>query len=110
MRNKYNAHKTTVNGKSFDSKKEAQRYAELLFLQRKGEITDLELQRKFELIPSLKDALGKTVERPVTYIADFVYIQDGKMTVEDVKGYRTPEYVIKRKLMLYVHGIRIKET
>ena len=75
-----------------------------------GGITDLRRQVPFTLIPSQKGADGKVIEYPVKYIADFVYTENGKTVVEDVKGYKTPEYIIKRKLMLQVHGIRIKEV
>ena len=78
-------------------------------LERAGEIQDLCAQVKFTLIPTQKQG-GKVVERPVTYIADFVYTENGEQVVEDVKGMRTKEYIIKRKLMLYIHGIRIKEV
>ena len=74
-----------------------------------GVISDLKMQVPFELIPSQKRD-GKTVERPVKYIADFVYTQDGETVVEDAKGMRTKEYVIKRKLMLMRYGIRIREV
>jgi hypothetical protein len=53
---------------------------------------------------------GKLLEREVAYIADFVYTEDGKRIVEDSKGFKTKDFIIKRKLMLYMHGIRIKET
>lgn len=78
-------------------------------LERAGEITDLERQKRFELIPTQKID-GKTVERPVSYIADFCYVEDGKPVVEDCKGMRTDVYIIKRKLMLFIHGIRVRET
>ena len=78
-------------------------------MQRAGIISDLRRQVKFELIPSqYKD--GKCVYRSVSYIADFVYEQNGETVVEDVKGFKTPEYIIKKKLMLYIHGIIITET
>jgi len=93
----------------FDSKKEAERYAELLLLQRAGKISNLQRQVKFELIPAqYRD--GKCLFRKCEYIADFVYEQDGHKVVEDVKGFRTPEYIIKRKLMYYTHGIFVIET
>lgn len=108
--NKYNAEKTVYNGIEFDSKREANRYAELLILERSGQITGLNRQIRYELIPLQKDESGKCLERAVSYIADFVYKDiDGQTVVEDTKGMRTKEYVIKRKLMLYIHGIRIKE-
>ena len=114
-RNKCNAVKVTVDGIEFASKKEANRYCELKLLERCGEISNLELQKEFLLIPSQKID-GKVVERPVKYIADFAYIENGKYIVEDAKGYRNPasavyaKFVLKRKLMLYIHGIRIKEV
>jgi len=115
--NKYNARKTTVDGIEFDSQKEANRYCELKLMQRANLISDLRMQVKYELVPKQINANGKT-ERPVDYIADFVYREKGKDkdTVEDVKGYvdtRSAAYakfVIKKKLMLYFHGITIKEV
>lgn len=105
---KYRNKKVTLDDIVFDSKKEARRYAELKLQQRAGVIDQLELQREFELVPAQR-AGGKVVERAVKYKADFVYIKDGQMVVEDTKGVKTKEYIIKRKLMLYVHGIRITE-
>ena len=108
--NKYQAQKCEFNGEKFDSKRELQRYLELRLLERSGEITGLKRQVKFELVPLQKDEKGKCLERAVTYIADFVYKDKrGNTIVEDTKGMRTKEYIIKRKLMLYFHGIRIKE-
>ncbi|MCI8348688.1 MAG: DUF1064 domain-containing protein [Firmicutes bacterium] len=108
--NKYKAKKTEVNGIMFDSRKEAGRYVELKMLEKAGYITDLRLQQKFVLIPAQKKN-GKTVERECSYIADFVYAdkETGEVVVEDTKGFRTDTYKIKRKLMLYVHGIEVKE-
>ena len=106
---KYRNHKITVNGIVYDSKKEARRHAELLLMERAGAIKNLERQVKYVLIPSQKID-GKVVERELAYKADFRYTQNGKTVVEDVKGFKTPEYKIKRKLMLYIHGVRIKET
>lgn len=127
---KYNNKKVTFEGITFDSQKEAHRYFELKLLQRAGEIKDLELQKEFELIPAqyesferygkkgqrLKDG-KRCIEKSCVYKADFTYtdIKSGKTVVEDVKGYVDPssagfaKFVIKRKLMLYIHGIRIKE-
>lgn len=102
--NKYNAKKTYVDGIAFDSKKEAKRYQELKLLERGGVISDLDYQVKFELIPKQEG------ERPCYYVADFVYTENGKKVVEDVKGFRTDVYKLKRKLMLLVHSIRIKEV
>lgn len=106
--NKYHAKKTEVDGIVFDSRKEAKRYSELKLLERAHIITDLELQKKFVLIPAQK-INGKAVERECAYIADFVYKENGKTIVEDTKGFRTDAYRIKRKLMLYVHGIEVRE-
>ena len=107
--NKYKNVKIVVDGIEFDSRKEAKRYSELKLLERAGEIQDLELQKEYILIPSQK-INGKVIERPVKYIADFVYKENGKTVVEDTKGVRTAEYVIKRKLMLFMHNIQIKEV
>ena len=107
---KYGNRKTEVNGILFDSMLEARRYAELRVLQRAGEIEDLQLQVPFELIPTQKDAKGRVIERAVKYVADFVYKdKSGEVIVEDTKGMKTPDYVIKRKLMLWRHGIKIVE-
>ena len=119
--NKYKSRKTSVNGVNFDSRKEADRYIELSILSRSGAIKGLKRQVKFELIPAQyepdiisprgKVKKGKLIERAVSYIADFVYMdENGKTVVEDCKGVRTKDYIIKRKLLLYMHGIRIKET
>lgn len=109
--NKYRNTKTTVDGVTFDSRKEATRAAELALMQRAGIISDLRRQVKFELIPAQRRE-GKTVERPVNYLADFVYTENGETVVEDVKSpaTRTKEYVIKRKLMLWEFGIKVKEV
>lgn len=106
---KYRNKKTTIDGIEFDSKKEAKRYAELKILLQSGAISDLELQKEFELIPAQRID-GKVVERACKYVADFVYKENGKTVVEDTKGMRTKDYIVKRKLMLMVHGIRIKEV
>lgn len=107
--NKYRNKKWELGGYKFDSQHEARRYQELRYLLRMGLISDLQLQVPFELIPSQKRG-GKVVERPVKYIADFVYKENGETVVEDAKGVRTKEYVIKRKLMLMQYGIQIREV
>ena len=109
MASKYHSRKITRDGMTFDSVKEYRRYCELSLLERAGAIADLQRQVKFELIPTQR-VDGKVVERPCSYVADFVYKEDGKTVVEDTKGFRTTDYIIKRKLMLKVHGIRIKEV
>ena len=107
--NKYGAKKVELDGIRFDSKKEARVYSELKLLERAGKICDLRLQVPFDLLPAQKIG-GKVVERKVTYKADFVYHENGLQVVVDAKGVRTKEYIIKRKLMLYLFGIRIKEV
>jgi hypothetical protein len=105
---KYHSRKITRDGITFDSAKEYRRWCELSLLERAGTIQNLQRQVKFELIPSQRID-GKVIERPCTYFADFVYTENGKMVVEDTKGFRTTDYIIKRKLLLWVHGIRIQE-
>lgn len=107
---KYNAQKTTVDGITYDSRKEAIRAQELRLMLRAGIISNLREQVPYELIPAQKNEYGKVIERAVIYKADFVYGEKGKTVVEDTKGVRTKEYVIKRKLMLYEYGIRIREV
>lgn len=106
---KYGNRKITKDGITFDSMKEYKRFCELSLLEKAGEITDLQRQVKFMLIPSQKID-GKVVERSVHYIADFVYQENGQMVVEDTKGYKTKDYILKRKMMLHIHGIRIREV
>lgn len=100
---KYHAKKTVVDGITFDSKKEATHYQELKLLERAGEIHDLKLQVPFVLID--KSAHG----RQIKYVADFVYYQDGQMVVEDVKGFKTDVYKLKKRLMAERYEIEIKE-
>jgi hypothetical protein len=109
MPRKYGNKTVTIGGEKFDSAKEARRYGELVLLEKAGQVSDLKRQVKYELIPSQKVG-GKVVERPCTYVADFVYTENGETVVEDTKGFRTKDYIIKRKLMLYIHGIRIREV
>lgn len=112
MKNKYGNRKIEYNGEKYDSVKEYRRHDELKLLERAGRISGLQRQVKFELIPAQKIG-GKVVERACTYVADFVYTENGETCVEDVKGYKGGGayaiFTIKRKLMLHVHGIRIKE-
>lgn len=105
---------------TFDSQKEYRRFCELCLLERAGKVADLQRQVKFVLIPAQHEPdtigarggvkRGKLLEREVSYVADFVYTEDGKRIVEDTKGFRTADYILKRKMMLYFHGIKIKET
>ena len=118
---KFHSKKVSLDGIEFDSALEAQRWAQLRLLERSGDIRDLERQVPFELIPAQRDPdrvgkrggvyPGKVIEQAVVYYADFVYLtREGERVVEDVKGVRTPDFVIKRKLMLYIHKIKIKEV
>ena len=109
---KYGNKKVKLDGIAFDSKKEAMRYAELKLLERAGAINQLELQKEFILIPAQYDMMnGKLLERACKYKADFFYYDNKakKYVCEDTKGFRTKDYIIKRKLMLYTFGIRIVE-
>ena len=121
-KNKYHSKKVEFDGIVFDSKKEAKRFAELSLLEKAGTIQDLQRQVKFILIPAQREPdtvgarggikKGKTIEKECAYIADFVYkdLTLNETVVEDTKGFRTKDYIIKRKLMLYVHKIRTKEV
>ena len=101
-----------MDGYLFDSRKEANRYWELKMLERAGQISGLRMQVPFELIPAQRDMKGKVVERACVYRADFVYEENGKTIVEDVKSpaTRTPEYRIKRKLMRWLKRIEVREV
>lgn len=106
MRNKYRAKKVKDGDLVFDSRKEYRRWQELLLLEKAGVIKGLRRQVKYELLPRVP---GKW-PRPVNYIADFVYHEGKKEVVEDVKGYKTDVYKLKKRLMWVVHGIEIRET
>ena len=117
--NKYRNRKVKRDGMVFDSVKEYNRWKKLKWLEEIGEIYDLRRQVKYVLIPTqysdtelTKSGRPKVVEREVTYIADFVYkdAEYGVEIVEDVKGVKTQEYILKRKMMLYLKGIRIMEV
>lgn len=125
--NKYGAKKIKdpATGYEFDSKAEFYRWCELRILERAGKISALQRQVKYELIPTQREEStevykagpqkglpkpGAVIEKPCFYVADFTYWQDGEFVVEDVKGCKTEAYRLKKKLMLLVHGIRIKET
>ena len=119
-RSKYHSKKITVNGLSFDSQREYRRFSELSLLERAGQIHGLQRQVKFVLIPAQYEPetvgkrggikRGKLIEREVSYVADFVYTKDGQQIVEDSKGFKTKDYILKRKMMLWIHGIRIMEV
>lgn len=123
--NKYHSKKVEFDGLTFDSQKEAMRYRELLALQEAGIIKNLKRQVKYLLIPAQREPetvgarggikKGRLIEKECSYIADFVYtlVETGQIVVEDVKGYKKggayTNFTIKRKLMLFVYGIQIKE-
>ena len=104
--NKYGNQKTTVDGITFDSRKEASRYQELNMLEKAGEIVGLVRQQRIELIPKTK------LYKAVSYVPDFIYFdkKTGKTVYEDCKGYRTEVYKLKKKLLYWRHGIEITET
>lgn len=109
---KYLNKKTVAGGIKFDSKRELARYRQLTLMERAGLISNLRRQVRYQLIPTQRRADG-VAERAVFYVADFVYTQEGKEVVEDLKSEITaklPEFIIKRKLLLHVHGITLKET
>lgn len=118
---KYKNSKTVIDGITFDSRREGNRWKELKLAEDSGSISNLMRQVHYELIPVQKEKdtigsrggikSGKVIERKVEYIADFVYTDNvtGETVVEDTKGLRTTDYIIKRKLMLWVHGIRVRE-
>ena len=106
---KYGNTKVTVDGHTFDSKAEAERYCQLRLLERAGVIRGLECQKVYELIPAYKK--GKKTVRAVKYLADFVYTENGKTIVEDVKGCRTDVYKLKKKLFEWRYPeLEIKEV
>jgi hypothetical protein len=125
--NKYGNKKVVVDGEVFDSRREYMRWQDLKFLEMCGAINDLRRQVVFELIPVQREKStrvyskgrkkgqpieGKVIEKAVTYVADFVYTDNttGKTVVEDAKGFHTKDYILKRKMCLYLLGIRIQEV
>lgn len=100
---KYHAQRTEVDGIKFASKKEAKRYVQLKAFERAGLIKNLRLQVPYQIIAKSKYG------RAIKYIADFVYIEDEQTVVEDVKGYRTDVYKLKKRLMAEVYGVEVKE-
>lgn len=123
-RQKYGNSKTVFKGVEYDSKRERDRHIYLLDAERRGIISDLRRQVTFHLLPAQYETVEKQlktktkevsvcVERAVDYKADFTYMKDGQLVVEDTKIAKKllpPEYVLKRKMMLYFHGIKIKEV
>ncbi|MBV5282188.1 MAG: DUF1064 domain-containing protein [Paludibacter sp.] len=116
-KNKYNATKY----KGYDSKREYEHSVILKLREKAGEILGLDEQKVFELLPKQTETIEiqkktkiveklRTVEQPCTYKADFVYYENGKLVVVDAKGMKTEVYRIKKKLMLFIHGIKIVEV
>lgn len=121
MKSKYGNKKAKHDGMVFDSRRERNRYIILSALQRAGEISDLRMQVTYELLPAIYEMEEKRLktkvkkvqrcaQRAVHYIADFVYKdKEGNEVVEDTKGMRTKEYLLKKKMMRALLGIQIKE-
>lgn len=107
-RSKYKARKTVVDGITFDSRREADRYIVLKSMEEDGAIENLRRQVRYELVPAF-DVDGKHY-RPIFYVADFAYRENGKEVVEDVKGMRTDVYRLKSKLFAKRYDMSIKET
>ena len=107
--NKYHNKKVYYDGHWFDSQKEKAYYIKLKLMEKVDEIFDLELQKEFVLIETFK--LNDTTYRKMSYKADFTYLdRDGKYHVIDTKGFRTKEYLLKKKLMAWKYGIEIEEV
>lgn len=109
---KYQNDRTVLDGLKFDSKMEANRYAELVLLQRAGEITDLQVQQRFELVPAVRLAGAKRITTAIDYVADFTYRKTGTriVVIEDCKGARTRVYLMKRHMMKALLGLDIYES
>lgn len=115
---KYRNQIVKVGGETFQSRKELHRWEELCLMEKAGMIKNLRRQVKFILIPSQRETVwkkgkpkpGKVIERECSYIADFLYEENGETIVEDAKGYRTEAYKLKKKMMLHFHKIRIREV
>lgn len=124
-RNKYGNKKIITQDGTFDSRKEYFRFKELSLLEKAGAIQELKRQVKYVLIPAQREPSkevykkgekkgqpkpGRVIENECSYYADFVYELNGETVVEDTKGFKTKEYIIKRKLMLWIHGVSIREV
>lgn len=125
MRSKYNNRVVYSGGEKFDSQSELDRWRELKLLERAGMISNLRRQVSFELVPAVWEEVEEVTQlktktrikkvrrcrqKAVTYIADYVYTEMGKEVVEDRKGCKTKEYLLKKKMMYAFLGISIKET
>lgn len=106
---KYKNRKVTIDGQTFDSMREYNRWCELKLLERAGEITGLKRQVRLEILPK-QVVDGKVAERAAYYVADFTYKEKGKPVIEDCKGFATDVYRLKRKLVLAKYGVQIRET
>ena len=111
QRSKFGAVKTVVDDIEFDSKKEAKYYLRLKLLEKQGSIKGFEMQVPFVLQPKFRTEWGTCI-REIKYVADFVVeYSDGHKEIIDVKGYRTKEYNLKKKMFLYVYpGVMFKEV
>ena len=107
---KYNNKKTQMHGLMFDSKAEAARYAQLIILERMGQIRGLERQVAYELAPAVKFEGASRKTPALRYVADFGYWEGDKRVIEDVKGIQTPAFKIKRHLMKTVLGLEVRLT
>lgn len=107
-RSKYKARKTVVDGITFDSRREADRYLVLKSMEEDGVIEDLRRQVRYELVPSFD--VDEKHYRPIYYVADFTYRENGHEVIEDVKGMKTDVYRLKAKLVAYRYGMNIRET
>jgi hypothetical protein len=105
---KYHNKKCEYKGLKFDSLKERNHYIVLEHLEKTNQIKDLKRQVKFELQPSFK--LNNKTIRAITYIADFTYLKDNKLVVVDTKGFRTKDYLLKKKMFQYKYGMDIVEV
>jgi hypothetical protein len=107
-RSKYGNQRCEADGLKFDSRAERSRYFDLKRWQAAGLISDLRLQVPFVIAPAAR--IDGRMRPARKYVADFVYVQDGETVVEDAKGYRTPEYKLKRHLMAALLGIEVQEV
>ena len=112
MKHRNRSKKFEWNGEVFTSNKEFDRYQELLCLQGAGKIRNLERRVELPLLPSQRDENGYVIERAVGIVVDFTYfdIEQDRTILEDAKEYRSKEYILKRKMMLYLNHIVVHEV
>lgn len=107
---KYGNKKTVIDGQSFDSRAEAKRWRDLCLLEKAGQIKWLQRQVVIELLPKVKYSDAKRATPAVRYVADFCYTTHlGERVIEDVKGFRTAAYRLKRHMLKALHGLEVKE-